>query len=49
MFSEYALRSPDEALRKLQDAFAVSRGKSSWTDLTQEEQEAFWRLRPDLR
>jgi len=55
VFSEYSLRGTTEeeaekkALRKLQDAFAVSRGKTKWTELTGTEQGQFWELRPDLK
>jgi len=34
---------------EIQERYAYSRGKSSWSELTREEQQDFWRLRPDLR
>jgi len=50
VFSQYALKSEDEAARKLQNIFAVEViGKGSWRDLTEEEQNRFYELRPDLR
>jgi hypothetical protein len=50
IFTEYALKNESDATAKLQEIYATEVcGKDNWRDLTAEEQERFWELRPDLR
>ena len=49
VFSEYALKNTEDAARMLKETWANGIYNKKWNDLTAEQQNGFYELRPDLR